>query len=69
MKYRFVGLGVVCEGSVNTDNIRRCLELLRDHGYTGALSIECEGQGGPLIEESLAWMRATLTDLKIPIDD
>jgi sugar phosphate isomerase/epimerase len=53
----------------NADNIRGCLELLRDQGYTGALSIECEGQGGPMIEESLAWMRATLTELKIPIDD
>jgi sugar phosphate isomerase/epimerase len=42
---------------VNADNIRRCLALLRDAGYEGVLSIECEGQGGPMIERSLAWVR------------
>jgi inosose dehydratase len=51
---------------VNADNIRRCLELLRDHGYNGVLSLECEGQGGPLIEKSLGWLRATLSELGIP---
>ncbi len=51
---------------VNADNIRRCLELLRDNGYTGVLSVECEGQGGPLIEQSLAWVRSTLAELGIP---
>ncbi len=50
---------------VNADNIRRCLELLRDRGYNGVLSMECEGQGGPLIERSLAWLRATLAELGI----
>ena len=29
-------------------------------GYAGVLSIECEGQGGPMIERSLAWLRETL---------
>ncbi|MBE3069783.1 MAG: sugar phosphate isomerase/epimerase [Planctomycetes bacterium] len=53
----------------NAGNIRRCLELLRDHGYRGVLSMECEGQGGPMIERSLAWVRKTLAELKIPIDD
>jgi len=52
---------------VNAGNIRRCLELLRDHGYDGVLSMECEGQGGPMIEQSLRWMRKTLTELNIPI--
>jgi len=42
---------------VNADNIRRCLEILRRAGYHGVLSIECEGQGGPMIERSLAWLR------------
>lgn len=51
---------------VNAGNIRQCLELLRDHGYDGALSIECEGQSGPMIEQSLAWLRRTLDELKIP---
>jgi sugar phosphate isomerase/epimerase len=50
---------------VNADNIRACLKLLRDHGYEGNLSIECEGQSGPLLEQSLAWTRRTLADLGI----
>ena len=41
---------------VNTGNIRRCVELLAGGDYEGVLSIECEGQGGPLIEQSLAWV-------------
>jgi sugar phosphate isomerase/epimerase len=53
---------------VNADNIRRCLEVLRDGGYTGALSMECEGQSGPMIEKSLGWLRKILADLKIPIE-
>jgi len=50
---------------VNAANIRECLKLLHDHGYQGALSIECEGQSGPLIEKSLAWLRQTLKELRI----
>jgi sugar phosphate isomerase/epimerase len=53
---------------VNADNIRKVLGLLRDSGYSGALSMECEGQGGPLIEKSLAWLRRTLKELDIPED-
>ncbi len=51
---------------VNAENIKACLTLLRDAGYTGTLSMECEGAGGPMIERSLAWMRKTLTELDIP---
>jgi sugar phosphate isomerase/epimerase len=51
---------------VNAANIRRCLEILRDTGFTGTLSMECEGQGGPMIERSLAWLRNTLNELGIP---
>ena len=54
---------------VNAENIRRCLELLRDHRYNGVLSMECEGQGGPMIEQSLKWMRNTLAELNIPIEN
>ena len=50
---------------VNADNIRQCLSLLKEHGYQGTLSIECEGQGGPMIEQSLAWLRRTLSELDI----
>lgn len=52
---------------VNADNIRSCLEILRDNGFTGVLSMECEGQAGPMIEQSLRWLRDTLGDLNIPI--
>ena len=50
---------------VNADNIRKCLALLRDRGFDGVLSMECEGEGGPMIEKSLKWMRSTLKELKI----
>ncbi len=53
---------------VNADNIRACLKMLRDSGYTGTLSMECEGSGGPMIEKSLAWMRQTMKELDIPVE-
>lgn len=53
---------------VNADNIRQCLTTLHQHGYDGVLSMECEGQGGPLIESSLGWLRRTMGELGIPID-
>jgi sugar phosphate isomerase/epimerase len=37
--------------------------MLIDSGYDGVLSIECEGQGGPMIERSLAWLRGVLARL------
>ncbi len=53
---------------VNADNIRQCLEILRDYNFTGVLSMECEGQAGPMIEKSLAWLRQTLCELNIPVE-
>jgi len=50
---------------VNADNIRQCLSILRDRGFDGVLSMECEGAGGPMIEKSLAWLRKTLKELNI----
>ncbi|MFO7974385.1 MAG: sugar phosphate isomerase/epimerase [Candidatus Hydrogenedentota bacterium] len=50
---------------VNAENIKQCLAMLRDGGFDGVLSMECEGQGGPLIERSLAWLRNTLDELGI----
>ena len=47
---------------VNVDNIRRCFDILADIGYDGIVSIECEGQGGPMIEKSLAWVRELVAD-------
>ncbi len=49
---------------VNAENIRRVVEMLASHGYDGVLSLECEGQGGPMIERSLAWVRELLTEVK-----
>lgn len=48
---------------VNADNIRHILAMLHQRGYDGVLSMECEGQGGPLIERSLAWLRGALAEL------
>lgn len=51
---------------VNADNIKTCLSMLHEHGFDGVLSMECEGQGGPMIEKSLRWLRGTLQELGIP---
>jgi sugar phosphate isomerase/epimerase len=48
---------------VNAENIRQCLAILRDSGFDGVLSMECEGQGGVMIERSLGWLRETLGEL------
>jgi len=47
---------------VNGDNIRKCFDILVDIGYDGVVSIECEGEGGPMIEKSLAWVRQLVDD-------
>lgn len=47
---------------VNVDNIKKCFDILVDIGYEGIVSIECEGQGGPMIEKSLAWVRDLVAD-------
>jgi sugar phosphate isomerase/epimerase len=48
---------------VNAGNIRKCVESLAAAGYDGVLSLECEGQGGPMIERSLGWVRRTLEEV------
>jgi len=50
---------------VNGENIKKVLTILRDIGFDGVLSMECEGAGGPMIEKSLAWLRRTLRELNI----
>ncbi len=50
---------------VNSGNIKQVLEILRDRPFDGVLSMECEGAGGPMIEESLSWLRHTLEALGI----
>ena len=55
------GLGAIGDG-VNVDNIRQCFDILVEREYDGVVSIECEGQGGPMIEKSLAWVRELVDD-------
>ena len=47
---------------VNVENIKACFDILVDMRYDGVVSIECEGQGGPMIEQSLAWVRDLVDD-------
>ena len=51
---------------VNASNIKQCLSLLHEAGFTGHLSIECEGQGGPMLTRSLQWLRNTLAERGVP---
>ena len=55
-------------GMNRVQDLKKCFVLLRDHGYHGSLNIECEGQGGPMIERSLKWLRGTLAELKFPVE-
>jgi sugar phosphate isomerase/epimerase len=47
---------------VNAENIRRCLQLLVKSGFDGVVSLECDAQGGPTLERSLAWVRNVLAE-------
>jgi sugar phosphate isomerase/epimerase len=42
---------------VNIENIKKCFDILVEIKYDGVVSLECEGQGGPMIEKSLACVR------------
>ncbi len=43
---------------------RKGASMLAESGYDGVLSMECEGQGGPMIEKSLAWLRKALNEFR-----
>jgi inosose dehydratase len=47
---------------VNRENIKKCFDILVDLKYDGVVSLECEGQGGPMIEKSLAFVREVVAD-------
>ncbi len=47
---------------VNAENIKKCFDILVDINYDGVVSLECEGQGGPMIEKSLAFVRPLVDD-------
>lgn len=42
---------------VNKENIEKCIDILTEIKFDGVVSLECEGQGGPMIEKSLAYVR------------
>lgn len=68
MRGKDTGIGIshsAIGDGVNADNIKTIIAMLRDYGYNGTLSMECEGMGGPLIERSLRWLRKTLEELGI----
>jgi sugar phosphate isomerase/epimerase len=48
---------------VNADNIRDCLSVLKESGFSGAVSLECDAGGGPVLERSLKWFADTVNDL------
>lgn len=39
----------------NAENIIECLEVLKQNGFSGAVSLECDAAGGPVMERSLKW--------------
>jgi sugar phosphate isomerase/epimerase len=43
---------------VNKENIEKCIDILTDIKFDGVVSLECEGEGGPMIEKSLAYVRS-----------
>ncbi len=47
---------------VNGDNIKKCFDILVDINFDGVVSLECEGQGGPMIEDSLVFVRGLVDD-------
>ena len=46
----------------NKDNIIKCFDILVDIDYDGIVSLECEGEGGPMIEKSLVFVRELVDD-------
>lgn len=58
--------GIACSevpvgGGVNAENIKRCLELLKETDWSGAVSIECNGTE-PNIRASVEFLRALLAE-------
>jgi len=68
---RQTGIGMshcaIGEG-VNAGNIRKCFEILRDYRFRGAVSLECEARGGPVLEKSIQWVCQVLKELNIAND-
>ncbi|MCU0974202.1 MAG: sugar phosphate isomerase/epimerase [Burkholderiales bacterium] len=60
---RLTGIGTslsaIGEGR-NAANIAECVRLLHAFGYCGAMSLECDAQGGSVMQRSLEWFRGVL---------
>ncbi len=48
---------------VNAENIKQCVKILLDDGFNGVMSLECDAQGGPMLEKSLNWARRMLGEI------
>ena len=46
-------------GGVNAENIKRCIDYMKETGFDGAVSIECHGSDEN-IAKSVAFMRGIL---------
>jgi sugar phosphate isomerase/epimerase len=58
--------GIACSevaigGGVNAENIKRCLRLLQDNDWSGAVSIECHGSDEN-IRASVQFLRSLLSN-------
>ena len=47
----------------NAGYIRECLRVLKHHAFYGAVSLECDAAGGPVLERSIEWFRHTADEL------
>ena len=47
----------------NAGNITECLRILKESGFNGAVSLECDAAGGPVMERSLNWFLETVDGL------
>jgi sugar phosphate isomerase/epimerase len=50
-------------GGVNARNIVQCLRKLKESGFSGAASLECDAAGGPVLEESASWLKGILDEI------
>ena len=57
MSYSAIGEGE------NAGNIIECLKVLKESGFCGAVSLECDAAGGPVMERSLKWFGETADGL------
>jgi inosose dehydratase len=64
-----IGMSHVAVGEgVNADNIRGCLSILKKNRFSGAVSLECEARGGPVLERSVRWLHGVLTEMQYSHD-